>query len=196
MKTTLIAAAAGALAAAVVAGGVAWATPGSTETIHGCYQKNSGSLRVLAAGESCRPSELALSWNQVGQQGEKGDAGAQGPKGDPGPAGPAGPKGDPGAAGPPGDTGAQGPPGPAGSLAVEYVYSPEGPLQPVAPGDTMARRITCPAGTRALSGAYEASLLLRIIHSAPSATGRDWVFWIHNPTTTQANVVFTMAVCG
>jgi hypothetical protein len=91
---------------------------------------------------------------------------------------------------------AKGADGAPGAVAYEQVYSPEGPLKPVAPGATMVRRISCPAGKRALSGGYEMSQLLVMTHSAPHITETMWEFWIHNPTNTQANVVFTMAVCG
>jgi hypothetical protein len=79
-----------------VAGGIAYATiPDSGGAIHGCYQKNSGQLRVVepSTGAGCAPSALALDWNQVGPQGPTGPAGPtgpQGPSGDTGPQGPAG----------------------------------------------------------------------------------------------------------
>lgn len=79
-----------------VAGGIAYATiPDSGGTIHGCYQKNDGRLRVVdpSTGGSCGPSEQALNWSQVGPQGPQGPAGPQGPTGDTGPQGPAGPAG-------------------------------------------------------------------------------------------------------
>lgn len=77
-----------ALAGAVlVAGGVAYATIGGGSTINGCYQKNSGQLRVIDAGQACSASEEALSWNQQGPSGPSGPAGA---KGDTGPSGPPG----------------------------------------------------------------------------------------------------------
>jgi hypothetical protein len=88
-----------------VAGGIAYATiPGSDGTIHGCYQKNNGQLRVVdpSLGGSCGPSEAPLDWNQVGPQGPQGPAGPQGPVGPQGPLGPQGP------------AGATGPQGPAG----------------------------------------------------------------------------------
>lgn len=73
-------------------------------TINGCYRVaaaddddgQQGQLRVLAADQRCKKSELAIQWNQ---KGPKGDIGAQGI------AGQAGPKGDAGAAGLKGDQG-------------------------------------------------------------------------------------------
>jgi hypothetical protein len=74
--------------AAVAAGGVAAyaAIPDGNKVIHACYQQQSGQLRVIDTdrGDSCRPSERALQWNQ---QGPKGDRGPQGPPGPPGSAG-------------------------------------------------------------------------------------------------------------
>src|SRR5258707_779033 len=82
-RRVLIAAAAGALAATVLAGGVAWASiPDSGGVIQGCYTKGAGVLRVIdtAKGQKCPDAESPISWNQ---------------KGDPGPAGSPWPKGDP-----------------------------------------------------------------------------------------------------
>ena len=68
--------------AAIAAGGVAAyaAIPDGNKVIHACYQQQSGQLRVIDTdrGDSCRPSERALQWNQ---QGPKGDRGPQGPPG-------------------------------------------------------------------------------------------------------------------
>jgi hypothetical protein len=68
-----------ALAALVVAiGGVAFATiPDSQGTIHGCYQKGSGSLRVVESAGDCRTSESAIQWNQEGPPGPPGSSGGQ-----------------------------------------------------------------------------------------------------------------------
>lgn len=90
------AAAAVALATAVMAGGVAWATiPDQGGVIHGCYQKNNGQLRVVdsGAGPGCTPAETALQWNQTGPQGPQGPPGPQGASGPQGIAGPTGPTG-------------------------------------------------------------------------------------------------------
>ena len=37
--------------------------------IYACYQKNNGQLRVVPAGEQCRPSEVPISWNIQGPAG-------------------------------------------------------------------------------------------------------------------------------
>ena len=100
-----------ALAVVVLAGstGVAVATTfvtngytDSSGAYHGCVSL-ANVLRVIPPSGSCQKGETAIAWNQVGQQGAKGDPGAkgdvglQGPKGDPGPTGPKGEKGDSGA---------------------------------------------------------------------------------------------------
>jgi len=63
-------------------GGIAYASiPDSHGVIHGCYQ-NGGNLRVIDSSTgSCRPSEVALNWNQTGPTGERGPTGGRGPTG-------------------------------------------------------------------------------------------------------------------
>jgi len=60
--------------------GFAYATiPDANGVIRGCFKTQSGALRVIdPTTQSCLPSETALSWDQIGQQG---------PPGLPGPAG-------------------------------------------------------------------------------------------------------------
>jgi hypothetical protein len=62
-------------ALAVALGGVAYATiPDSNGTIHGCYQKNDGALRVVDSTAGCRSSEQAIDWNQQGTPGPPGSS--------------------------------------------------------------------------------------------------------------------------
>jgi hypothetical protein len=71
-------------------GGFAWATIPAGNTIHGCYKKDTGVLRVIdtSAGDSCNPkSETALDWSQTGQQGIQGIQGIGGQQGATGSAG-------------------------------------------------------------------------------------------------------------
>ena len=73
---------------ALVVGGIAYAAiPDGSGVIHGCYQKNQGTLRVIDTGttQTCSSSEAPLTWSQTGPQGQQG---IQGPKGDTGPNGP------------------------------------------------------------------------------------------------------------
>src|SRR5262245_66673425 len=90
-RGNLLAALAGALAATLLTGGIAWsAIPDDNAVIHGCYTKVGGVLRVVdtARGQKCITNlEVPITWNQ---QGPKGDAGvpgvdgARGPQGEPG----------------------------------------------------------------------------------------------------------------
>jgi hypothetical protein len=72
---------AGALAVLVGVGVAAAAIPAADGTIHGCFNKASGVLRLVDAGVACKTGEQAISWSQRGPQG---------PPGPPGPVGPAG----------------------------------------------------------------------------------------------------------
>jgi hypothetical protein len=143
--------------AALAAGTVAFAAiPDNGGTIHGCYQKNVGNLRVIepSAGDSCRPSEVEISWSQTGPRGLQGLTGAQGPKGDPGAQGSQGLKGDTGATGAQGsqglkgDTGPQGQQGPTGPAGPRGIVGP----QSCAAGQNMtgidaSGSIVCSGGT-------------------------------------------------
>jgi hypothetical protein len=65
--------------------------PSYGQVINGCYQKNNGQLRILAGpGDACRPSEVAIQWNQKGDKGDKGDQGDTGATGADGAQGPPG----------------------------------------------------------------------------------------------------------
>src|SRR5690349_14662663 len=117
MKRALLAAVAGAAVATAIAGGIAWATiPAANGTIRACYQQNGGQLRVIdaGAGDTCRPSEIPISWNRNGPQGTTGPRGPQGPTGPRGAQGPTGSQGIQGVRGTTGSTGATGSQGRAG----------------------------------------------------------------------------------
>lgn len=134
----------------VLSGGMVYASIPSADdgVIHGCYQKNNGQLRVIdfEAGESCRRSELALSWNEQGPQGDQGPQGIQGaigpqgPKGETGDTGATGETGDTGATGATGDTGATGATGPQGEQGEQGEQGdlgPQGPAGPPGSGTTL-----------------------------------------------------------
>jgi hypothetical protein len=56
-------------------GGVAFATTtDSSGTIHGCYNKSNGNLRVVESAADCRSNETALPWNQQGPPGPPGSS--------------------------------------------------------------------------------------------------------------------------
>ena len=92
----------------------------SSNVIRSCVNPG-GQVRILAAGEACRPNESLVLWNlqgppgPPGPQGPQGATGSQGPAGATGATGPQGPQGPAGPAGPTGATGPQGPQGPQGS---------------------------------------------------------------------------------
>ena len=112
MKTTLPGVLVGAFAASAV---TVVLTQTGGATIRACANP-AGELRILSgAGDSCRPRETALSWNQAGTA---GPTGPQGPAGPSGPAGATGPAGASGATGPDGPQGAQ---GPAGETSPSWV---------------------------------------------------------------------------
>ena len=72
-------------------GRVAWSAIPDGNTIHGCYKKDTGVLRVIdpGAGGACNSkSETALDWSQTGTQGIQGIQGIQGSQGTTGSAGP------------------------------------------------------------------------------------------------------------
>jgi hypothetical protein len=101
-----------------------------------------------AKGEKCTAKlETALSWNQTGPAGPKGDPGPAGPKGDPGP------KGADGAPGAKGDTGAQGERGPAGPAGAPGEKGEKGDPGPAgAPGEQGAQGEKGDAGADGAQG--------------------------------------------
>ena len=106
---------------AVAVGSAAYAAIPDNGTIHACYMKNGGTLRVADLPGSCKATETSLDWSQNGTPGPQGPAGAKGDKGDTGATGATGavgPKGDKGDKGDTGATGAVGPQGPKGDTGA------------------------------------------------------------------------------
>src|SRR3954447_26446105 len=103
----------GGLVLALLAAGGAYATiPSSDGSIHGCYAKSGGALRVVDASVTgCKSGETSLNWNAAGAPGPAGPAGPAGPVGPAGGLGPVGPVGPAGAAGADGHVGPAGPAG-------------------------------------------------------------------------------------
>jgi hypothetical protein len=102
----------------------------SADVIHACFNPNSGEIKIVNGGDTCKNNEIALDWNGVGPQGAPGPvgpAGPQGPQGEVGPAGPAGPAGPEGPQGAPGPVGPVGPQGPQGEVGPAGAAGPEGP---------------------------------------------------------------------
>jgi hypothetical protein len=128
-----------ALAAAVfVLSGTVSVVSAQTGTIRSCVLTKNGTLRIIAATETCKPGESLLTWNQQGPTGLEGPAGPVGPTGATGAQGPAGPVG---ATGPQGAVGAIGPQGPQGLVGATGAQGIAGTV-----GATGAQGIAGPAG--------------------------------------------------
>ena len=148
-----------AVAAAIFAViGVAYAAiPHSgTGVISGCVGYITGSVRVIdeESGQSCRPWERDVDWNQTGPTGPEGP---QGDQGVPGLDGTDGTDGADGTDGDDGDDGADGAPGPAGPAASTTYY--------VATGGSAGQDVTvdCDAGDIATGvGGYETNHPIRV----------------------------------
>src|SRR6478736_7162911 len=54
------------------------AIPGPGGVINGCFNKRTGSLRVIDSKKHCTSRERAIRWNQQGKPGVTGAAGKQG----------------------------------------------------------------------------------------------------------------------
>ena len=71
------------LALALAMGGGAYAAvgsiPGPGGVIHGCYQQQGGSLRLVRTGKKCSDNENAIAFNQQGRPGRQGAPGPIGP---------------------------------------------------------------------------------------------------------------------
>ncbi|HKC80375.1 MAG TPA: hypothetical protein VKB91_04225 [Gemmatimonadaceae bacterium] len=117
---------------------VAWAViPGAGGVIKGCYQKQTGTLRVVDNFSQCNTTsalgENPISWNQTGPIGPIGPQGIQGSAGSAGPRGLAGPQGE---------LGPQGPAGTAAFVNVNYRTAQ----------DVGMTRAFCLAGERLIGG--------------------------------------------
>jgi hypothetical protein len=163
-------------ALALVATGVALGVTSNAYTdaqgaYHGCVAPD-GVLRVLSSGQSCKKSEAAIDWNQVGPQGLQGIPGTPGI---PGTEGPKGDKGDTGAQGIPGiqgekgDTGATGGKGESGPQGIQGERGPAGANgadgEPGIPGPPGPQGEPGPPGS---SGGLDCADELRIKAAAPT----------------------------
>ena len=138
---------------ALALGGVAGAQEDGN-TIHACYHKNSGALRVVDADATCRNPELPLSWNRTGPAGPSGPSGPRGPSGSQGASGPSGPAGPSGPQGQSGSSGSQGPSGASGPLGTSGPSGSSGPQGPSgASGPLGTSGPSGPSGPQGPSGA-------------------------------------------
>ena len=159
MKNTLVSAAAGALAASLIAGGVAWATiPAAGGVINGCYRVSEddqkGQVRLVSDPIACRNNEASIAWNRVGPQGLQGLQGLQGERGPQGEQGLQGERGEQGEQGPQGQPGPMRPPAffTDHRTTFTFVY---GDLDLLSPNERFDVTATCPAGMFIVSGGYE-----------------------------------------
>ena len=137
--------------------GVAVAAVPSDNVISSCYSLTNGGVRIIDTSvDSCKSSERALSWNQIGPQGPQGLQGLQGPQGLQGEQGPQGLQGDRGYPGADGARGAQGlkgdtgAPGPAGSGDV---YIARGSAYRGSDNHTnLSLSVNVPAGSYVING--------------------------------------------
>jgi len=88
----------------------------SAQSISGCADKNTGSLRRIVPPAVCKSSETPVNWNIQGPTGPQGLTGAQGPQGIQGLTGAQGPQGVQGLIGPQGIQGEPGTPGTSARL--------------------------------------------------------------------------------
>ena len=93
----------------------------NSNEITGCVNKKTGILRISS---KCTSAERLITWNKIGPQGVKGDAGIQGETGAVGEIGPQGVKGE---IGPQGEIGAIGPLGAKGDTGPQGAKGDTGP---------------------------------------------------------------------
>src|ERR1700730_2492200 len=79
----------------LAAGAAAWASTGSSSTIHACYKRHGGARRISSR---CKHGEKAIRWNQLGPAGPRGASGKTGATGKSGAQGREGKQGSPGVA--------------------------------------------------------------------------------------------------
>ncbi len=166
------------IAAVVLVGaiGIVRATiPGTGGVVHGCYQNNNGSLRVVDDPTTCKNNETPLAWNQQGVPGPQGPQGIQGPLGPQGPAGPQGPQGPTGSQGVEGPTGPQGPAGTtvSGWEMVQFSFNlPHGD-----PGTGQYAPVYCSSGKKVLGGGFTTDQFSNAIvrMSGPYDGGTAWI---------------------
>src|SRR5262245_32956451 len=160
--------------AVLAGGGAALATiPGGGGVVNGCYDKDTGKLRVIdSATASCKAGESPLNWNLVGPQG---------------PAGPAGP------AGAPGRDGAAGPQGPAGPAANPGYVTVLSQRYDVGPFGTVTATANCPAGKRAIGGGYS-KWSFDIDWDRPNVYDAGWE--VHGTAGVLGGWIYVNAICA
>lgn len=162
-------------AGVALATGAVSAIVGVDGKVHGCYKAQNGQLRVVAAGEACGPSELALQWNQIGPQGATGAQGLRGPQGEPGADGTDGVDGTDGLPGRDGTDGTNGTNGIDGIDGTNGTDGAQGPQGPAGPGGASAWALVASDGTvvrsSGISGVTKIGTGAYVINRTPSFGG-------------------------
>jgi collagen triple helix repeat protein len=211
------------LAGGVVAGGIASADgilhiPGADKVIHGCYQSDTGRLRLIdptVVGDkdaaTCGEDETAIHWNQTGPRGLQGPRGLTGPAGvngkdgapgAPGAQGPAGPAGTNGKDGAPGAPGPAGPVGANGKDGVSgYIMKNTAFTVPSSASDAVAT-LQCPTGLVLFGGGVTFNDVAGPGDAAPVLIGSGpltttaWRVDIRNPSQNRAYDFILAITCG
>lgn len=172
------------------------ATSHST-TFSACLTQN-GSLRAVVFGgpaESCRASDVPVTWSQtgpVGPQGPVGDTGPQGPQGDTGPEGPAGASVDT-------------------TMVLGRTVTVVGSGS-VTPNNFLIVSVACPSGYEAVGGGVDVGNVLNLVVASssptyggsrllfaadgqrPAATG--WLGAVRNNDATTTYAMKVAAICA
>src|SRR5262245_1391942 len=163
-------------AVGAIAASMGWAESSNSDVVAACYQKVDGSLRVIdaGAGDECRPSEKALSWNQ------------QGPPGTPGQ------PGEPGQPGQPGEPGQPGAPGADGVSGYQVVTATSASI-PV--GGSAGVSATCPVGKQPVGGGALGTPSVDWILVSSFPNGSSWTARMgHSFGTPNTFTVFAVCV--
>lgn len=130
------------------------ASAAATGVIDACVNTNSGEIKIVMAGETCKPNWMSLQWNAQGVAGAAGATGATGATGLTGATGAAGANGAAGATGNTGLTGATGATGGNGPIGAT---GPGGPT-----GDSGATGATGSQGPAGLTNTYDKTASLTV----------------------------------
>jgi hypothetical protein len=152
------------------------------ETIRACVDQ-SGNLRIVEQGESCRKREELLAWNTVGPRGPRGRVGLTGPAG---PQGATGLQGIPGPMGPEGPVGPQGLPGmPSGGVVVDAFDQEIGPAVIDGNGGPAVYALRTAGGSkfivRAFTTGFGSNVQIQFSHESFDCSGQRY---FHPPDPT------------
>ncbi|WP_234375555.1 collagen-like protein [Streptomyces sp. CB01373] len=137
-----------------------------------------------------------------GSQGASGPQGATGGTGPQGATGATGPQGGTGVTGPQGGTGANGPQGatgPQGASGGADLTQVVGGDATLAPGQSTALVVVCPAGQTAVSGGWvggDEVIPVNSYQSTSTNPGDSWTVNFHNTSATQSYEVTALAYCS